>query len=157
MRDYEELCLSTVSDTVFRKKKGMSLDAARNCLGECSLTAVRVHEETSGKTEKERVWMAASGSAWVRTSGYVQVLTVKGIYKSLPVVRQSKFEKAKTSSLDEAKRLLGACSLSKVVLCDEEDRIILQDGKPREEMVWLSLSCTYWVRAVASDSVGFVL
>ncbi len=157
MIDYEKLGLSAVSVTAFRKKKGMSLDGARNCLGECSLTAIRLQGESSDKEEKERVWMAASGSAWVRTLGFAQVWTVKGIYKSLPVVRQSKFEKAKTSSLDEAQKLLGACSLSKVVLCDEKDRIVMQDGKPRKEMVWLSLSCTYWVRAIASDNVGFVL
>ncbi len=158
MKEYEKLCLNTVSETVFKAKKGKSLDEACNCLGECSLASVNLQNENGEITEKERVWMAASGTTWVRTSGFASVWTVKGVFNGRPVVRQSKFEKAKLSSLDEAKKLLGVCSLCKVVLCDEEDLIVMQDGKPREEMVWLSLSWTYWVRAVSfDDSIGFVL
>ncbi len=159
MKTYEKLVLSTIAEESFKEKKGMSLNGAEKALGHCSLTAVMLKNENGIVVDKERVWMSIGGGIWGRTSDYAPVSTVKGTFEGLPVIRAEKFEKAVPMTIDEAKKVLGVCSLAKVTLCDKHDVMLERDGLVATEIVWLSFSGTYWARVggYVDENIGIVL
>ena len=159
MKKYSNLILAEVSVESFKEKKGMSLNGAEKALGHCSLTAVMLKNENGIVVDKERVWMSIGGGIWGRTSDYAPVSTVKGTFEGLPVIRAEKFEKAVPMTIDEAKKVLGVCSLAKVALCDAKDNMVERDGQVATEVVWLSFSGTYWARVggYVDENIGIVL
>lgn len=159
MKEYQNLVLAEVAVESFREKKGMSLKEAEKILGACSLTAVWLTDENGVAVDKERVWMSAGGGVWVRTSVYAPVSTVKGTFDGLPVIRAEKFEKAEPMTADDAKKVLGVCSLAKVALCDVYNHMVEHEGQVVTEVVWLSFSGTYWVRVggYVDENIGIVL
>ncbi len=159
MKSYSKLVLSTIAEESFKEKKGMSLNEAEKILGHCSLTAVMLKNENGVVVDKERVWMSIGGGVWAKTSVYSPVGTVKGTFEGLPVIRAEKFEKAVRMIADDAKKVLGVCSLAKVALCDEHDVMLEQDGKIVVETVWLSFSGTYWARVggYVDENIGIIL
>lgn len=159
MKNYSKLVLSTIAEESFKEKKGMSLKEAEKVLGHCSLTAVMLKNENGVVVDKERVWMSIGGGVWVKTSVYSPVGTVKGTCEGLPVIRAEKFEKAEAMTADEAKKVLGVCSLAKVALCNNRDEIVMSEGEVAVEVVWLSFSGTYWARVggYVDENIGIVL
>ena len=159
MKSYSKLVLSTIAEESFKEKKGMCLNEAEKILGHCSLTAVMLKNENGVVVGKERVWMSIGGGVWAKTSVYSPVGTVKGTFEGIPVIRAEKFEKAVLMTADEAKKVLGVCSLAKVALCDEHDVMLEQDGKIVVETVWLSFSGTYWARVggYVDENIGIIL
>ena len=187
MKTYNALNLNVIAEDKFRANKGMSYKEASAAIGVCSLTAVFVKNDQDVVVDKERVWMTPGG-AWVKTSGYADVGTVKGTYEGVPVIREAKFNRVKAVTLEEAVNAIGACSLAKVALCDADGNMIKQvqpesydadsddgngyryaydacgrmtekDGELSHELVWLSLSGTYWARISGNidENVGLTL
>lgn len=158
MKTYNALNLNVIAEDKFRTNKGMSYKEASAEIGVCSLTAVLVKNNDGVIVDKERVWMTPGG-AWLRTCGYADVGTVKGTYEGQQVIRQAKFERVKAITLEEAVTAIGACSLAKVALCDADGNIIEKDGELSQELVWLSLSGTYWARVSGNinPNVGLTL
>ncbi len=158
MKTYKVLNLNVVPEDKFRKNKGMSYKEASAVIGICSLTAVFVKNDQGVVVDKERVWMTPGG-AWIKTSGYADVGTVKGVYAGLPVIREAKFQRVKASTLEEAVHAIGACAMAKVALCDADGNIIENNGKLANELVWLSLSGTYWARIGGNinENIGLTL
>ena len=159
MKTYNALKLNVIAEGDFREKKGMSYNEASSEIGVCSLTAVFIANKDGVIVDKERVWMSHGGGAWIRTSGFADVGTVKGVYDGLPVIREAKFNRVSAMTLEEAKKAIGACSLAKVLLCDTADNIVERNGELAYETVWLSLSGTYWARVGGnvSEEVGLTL
>lgn len=158
MKTYEHLSLKCVAEKDFRKRRGVSYSEAKAEIGVCSLTAVFIKNDDGEVVEKERVWMTPGG-AWMKTTGYADIGTVKGTWEGLPVIREAKYTRVGAVTLDEAQKAIGACCLAKVVLCDAEDIIVENDDEPKTELVWLSLSGTYWARQGGhiSTDVGLAL
>ena len=160
MKEYQELHLQSISIEKYAQCKAVSYGEASQVLGICSLTSVMLQNKDNVVVEKERVWMSAGGNAWMRTSAFGDVATTKGIFQNLPVIRQSRLKKMKAIGLDEAKLLLGACSVAKVYLCDDQDKLVKDEhGALACEFVWLSLSGTYWgaKKRFVDQNVGLVL
>ena len=159
MKNYSKLVLSTIAEESFKEKKSMSLNEAEKNLGPCSLTAVSLKNDEGNFVDKDRVWMSVGGGVWTKTSIYAPVSTVKGYYENLPVIRAEKFEKAVAMTVDEAKKVLGVCSLAKVALCNNRDEIVMSEGEVAVEVVWLSFSGTYWARVggFVDENIGIVL
>lgn len=141
MKTYEALKLNAISEEEFRKNSGVSYKEATAEIGVCSLTSVLIKNNQGVVTDKERVWMTPGG-AWMKTSGYADIGTVKGTCEGIPVIREAKFNRVKAITLEEAVKAIGACYLAKVMLCDTDGNII----EDSHENVWLSLSGTYWAR-----------
>ena len=158
MKTYNALNLNVIAEDKFRANKGMSYKEASAAIGVCSLTAVFVKNDQDVVVDKERVWMTPGG-AWVKTSGYADVGTVKGTYEGVPVIREAKLNRVKAVTLEEAVNAIGACSLAKVALCDADGNMIEKDGELSHELVWLSLSGTYWARISGNidENVGLTL
>lgn len=159
MKTYNSLRLNVIAEDDFREKKGMSYNEASTEIGICSLTAVMIANKDGVIVDKERVWMSYGGGAWIRTSGFADVGTVKGKYDNMPVIREAKFNRVSAMTLEEARKAIGACSLTKVALCDTADNIVERNGEIAYETVWLSLSGTYWARVGGnvSEEVGLTL
>ena len=86
-------------------------------------------------------------------------ISFKGIYENLPVIRAAKFEKAVPMTAQEARKVLGVCSLAKVALCQNDDSMLEKDGEVATEVVWLSFSGTYWARVggYVDKNIGIIL
>ncbi len=159
MKDYSKLVLNNIALEAFEEKKSMSSKEAEKALGPCSLTAVMLQKKDGVVLEKERVWMSVGGGVWAKNSDYAPVSTVKGIYENLPVIRAAKFEKAVPMTAQEARKVLGVCSLAKVALCQNDDSMLEKDGEVATEVVWLSFSGTYWARVGGhvDKNIGIIL
>lgn len=159
MKEYKNLMLSSVLESEFNVGKAVCYSEASKVLGVCSLTAIWLKNAEGEVVEKERVWMAASGSAWVRTAGFDPVGTVKGVYEGKPVVRHGKYGSISPMTIDEAHRAIGACSLAEAYLCDGDDNLVRENGAPVLVKIWLSLSGTYWAKlgGHVDENIGFTL